>query len=747
MFPKRAFQKTSVVAFSFTLLVLHLSQTAISAAPVQPRLSLENLWTLRDLSKPHWSPDGRLIAFTLGEPELDSSIIMITDLEGNVRRLTDPKVSEGVEARRQFGFLAGLLPEPWTPDGRKLLYLSSGNIYAVEVESGKIEPVVQFGRTAKGYTPQVYFNGPDPVLSPDGTRLAYVRESELWVLDLKKGQLTQLTSSHREGWHNMQPRWSPDGTHILYTAQAVEEQRTFFFPDFSGTVIDMKTGLIGLGRVRVGVIPAEGGETTWLEPPEGTKYSLRGGSQAFWSPDGKRIAINRISLDHTRREIDIASPETGTAATIWKEEVEHWISPMAVWIRWSPDSSHLLFTSEQDGWNHLYVMPASGGKPKQLTNGSFTVTSRQVYDNYETTPDWSPDGTSIYFPSNEVGTAERHLYSVPVSGGAWQKITPLPGVNLSSTLSPDGAQIAYVHSDPSNLPEIYVQKGAGSPRKLTNLAVPESLQGYRWNEPEIVAYSNRTDGTKIHARLHVPLNLDRSRKHPAVVFVHGAGYAQSVFRGWVSPDRNSFNHFLTQEGYIVLDVDFRGSSGYGRKFRLDVFDRIGEVDLDDVLSGVDYLRNLGYVDPDRIGIWGHSYGGFMVASAMFRSPETFAAGVAGAPVTDWERFFFLAPGYNEEHLGFPSENPEGTRRASPLTYAENLKRPFLILSGVQDVMHLDSAALVNKLLEHRKSFEWFFYPNEPHGMRQPQAREDYYRRIFDFFERHLKQTAQATSEN
>jgi Tol biopolymer transport system component len=313
MFPKRAFQKTSVVAFSFTLLVLHLSQTAISAAPVQPRLSLENLWTLRDLSKPHWSPDGRLIAFTLGEPELDSSIIMITDLEGNVRRLTDPKVSEGVEARRQFGFLAGLLPEPWTPDGRKLLYLSSGNIYAVEVESGKIEPVVQFGRTAKGYTPQVYFNGPDPVLSPDGTRLAYVRESELWVLDLKKGQLTQLTSSHREGWHNMQPRWSPDGTHILYTAQAVEEQRTFFFPDFSGTVIDMKTGLIGLGRVRVGVIPAEGGETTWLEPPEGTKYSLRGGSQAFWSPDGKRIAINRISLDHTRREIDIASPETGVA--------------------------------------------------------------------------------------------------------------------------------------------------------------------------------------------------------------------------------------------------------------------------------------------------------------------------------------------------------------------------------------------------------------------------------------------------
>lgn len=748
MFANRAFQRTFVVALGAALLVLHLWPPAISAAQAQPRLSLENLWTLRGLSKPHWSPDGELIAFTLSEPEFNSSIIMVTDLEGNVRRLTNPTVREGTEANWQFGFSAGLLPEPWTPDGRRLLYLSRGSIYAVEVQSGQIEPVAQFGGGAKSYTPQVYDNGPDPVLSPDGTRLAYVRESELWVLDTKQGQLTQLTSSHPEGWHNMQPRWSPEGTHLLFTSQATEEQLPFPFPDFSGTVIKTKTGLIGLGRVRVGVVQAEGGETTWLGSPEGTRYSLRGGSQASWSPDGTRIAINRISLDHTAREIIIASPETGATDTIWKEEVQHWISPMTIWARWSPDASQLLFTSEKDGWNHVYVIPASGGQPRQLTHGSFTVTSQRVYDNYETTPDWSSDGATIYFPSNQAGTPERHLYSLPTTGGAWQKVTPLPGVNLSSTLSPDGTHVAYLHSDPSHLPELYVQEiGADSPRKLTNLALPGSLNGYRWNTPEIVTYPNTNDGTQIRARLHVPQGLDRSRKHPAVVFAHGAGYSQSVFRGWVSLDRNAFNHFLAQEGYVVLDVDFRGSAGYGRKFRLDVFDRLGDIDRDDAVSGVEYLKNLGYVDTDRIGIWGHSYGGFMVSSAMFRSPETFAAGAAGAPVTDWERFFYLAPGYNEEHLGFPSENPEGTRRASPLTYAQNLERPFLVLSGMQDVMHLDSAALVNKLLEHRKSFEWFFYPNEPHGMRQPQAREDYYRRIFTFFERHLKRPVQPTSEN
>jgi dipeptidyl aminopeptidase/acylaminoacyl peptidase len=490
----------------------------------------------------------------------------------------------------------------------------------------------------------------------------------------------------------------------------------------------------------VGVIPAEGGETTWLGPPEGERYSLRGGSKAFWSPDGNRVAINRISLDHTAREILMAWPETGQVRVVWREEVEHWISPLAIWLRWSPDSRHLLFTSERDGWNHVYVLSADGGEPLQLTSGEFTVTSIQVYDRNEVTPDWSPDGETIFFPSNEAGTPERHLYSVPVAGGPWRKVTPLAGVNVSSTLSPDGSRVAYLHSDLTTLPELYMQRlDDGAPRKLTDLAVPEWLEGYRWHEPEIVTYRNAGDGTRVTARLFTPRNLDRSRRYPAVVFVHGAGYTQSVFRGWIRMDQPAFNHHLADKDYVVLDVDFRGSAGYGRKFRTDVFDRMGDVDVGDVVSGVEYLRSLGYVDTDRIGIWGHSYGGFMVCSALLRSPLTFAAGVSSAPVTDWERFFYIAPGYNEEHLGFPWENPEGTRRASPLTYAENLERPMLVLSGVQDLMHLDAAALVNELLDHGKTtFEWIFYPNEPHGIRDPESRADYFRRMAEYLDRHLR---------
>ena len=729
------------------LVALAMLVAASAGAQEPQRLTVENLWTFRQLSAPKWSPDGTLIAFTVTEPETNSSRIFVTDLDGNTRRLSlvHRGTAQDAEGER---VMRSLLPEPWTPDGRKLLYFSGGDVHAVDVQSGRSRTLVDFGGPSPGYTPQQSFNGPDPVLSPDGSRLALIRESELWVLDLKDGGVRQLTSSHGEGWHNLQPRWSPDGTKILYTAQSIDEQRRFRYTDFSGLIIDVDFKLIGYGRVRVGMIPVDGGETTWLGSPEGERYSLRGGSQAFWSPDGRSVVINWLSLDHTAREIRVASTETGEVRTIWREEVEAWISPLAIWMRWSPDSRRLLFTSERNDWNHVYVIDAAGGEPHQLTSGRFTVTSNQVYDRFEVTPAWSPDGRTIFFPSNEAGTPERHLYAISAEGGQWRNITPLPGVNLSSSLSPDGSHVAYLHSNLTTLPELYVQRvDSGEPRKLTSLAVPEWLDRYRWREPEIVTYPNSKDGAEVTARLFLPPDFDRRRRYPAVVFVHGAGYAQSVFRGWLRMDQAAFNHYLAEEGYVVLDVDFRGSAGYGRKFRLDVFDRLGEVDLEDVLSGVEYLKRLGYVDMSRTGIWGHSYGGFMVASALLRSPETFAAGVSSAPVTDWERFFYVAPGYNEEHFGFPWENPEGTRRASPLTYAANLTRPMLILSGIQDTMHLDAAALVNELLENGKTTsEWIFYPNEPHGIRHPPARADYFRRIAEYLDRYLRSPQGATPD-
>jgi dipeptidyl aminopeptidase/acylaminoacyl peptidase len=733
------------------LLVFASATIILSAQSTGTRLTLENLWKARSFSIPHWSADSRSIAFTIEDPETNSDRIHVTTIDGPARAVekmpaSEPSPPSGIRrsSRRT------LLEQPWTPDGRQLLFTADGSIRAVDVASGETRSLASFAGSSPGYVAQEYFNGPDAVLSPDGTRVAFVRESEIWVLDLARGGIRQLTSSHAEHWHNLQPRWSPDGTRLLYTAQATDEQRKFSGLDFSGLVMTPTFKLIGTGRIRVGVISADGGPTTWLGPAEGVKYSLRGGSQAHWSPDGRTIAINRITLDHKTREILLASPDTGKTQTFWNENVDRWISPMAIWIRWSPDSKRLVLTSEETGWNHIYVADVIEGSagPRALTSGSFTVTSNQVYENSESTPAWSRDGKTIFFPSNEAGTAERHLYAIPANGGARRQITTQPGVDWASTVSPDGSRVAYYHSDSTTPAELYVQDFAGgAPARLSGLAAPDALKGVAWLEHRLVTFPNRRDHTPVVARLYVPPGTSPQRLRPAVIYVHGAGYTQSVYNGWPgSPTRTAFNQYLAEEGYVVLDVDFRGSSGYGQRFRLDVFDRMGDTDLEDVLSGVEYLKSLGYVDASRIGIWGHSYGGFMVSMAMFRAPDTFAAGAAGAPVTDWERFYYLAPGYNEEHLGFPWENKEGTRRASPLTYAGDLRRPFLLISGVQDTMHLDSAALVNRLLEHGKRFEWFFYPNEPHGFRTPEGREDYYRKIAEFFRRHLGPVSSTSSD-
>ncbi len=305
-------------------------------------LTVENLWTARQLSAPQWSPDGSLIAFTVTEPETNSSKVFVTDLDGNTRRLSLAQRGTVQDADGEM-VINTLLPEPWTPDGQKLLFLRGGGVHVADVESGRSRTLVDLGGPSPGYTPQQLFNGPDPVLSPDGSQLAFIHESELWVLDVKDGGVRQLTNSHGEGWHNLQPRWSPDGTEILYTAQSIDEQRRFRHSDYSGLILDVNFTLVGYGRVRVGVIPVYGGETTWLGPSEGERYSLRGGSQAFWSPDGKSVGINWLSLDHTAREIRVASTETGEVETIWREEVEAWISPLAIWMRWSPDSRRLVY--------------------------------------------------------------------------------------------------------------------------------------------------------------------------------------------------------------------------------------------------------------------------------------------------------------------------------------------------------------------------------------------------------------------
>jgi dipeptidyl aminopeptidase/acylaminoacyl peptidase len=279
------------------------------------------------------------------------------------------------------------------------------------------------------------------------------------------------------------------------------------------------------------------------------------------------------------------------------------------------------------------------------------------------------------------------------------------------------------------------------PRQITK-TTPESFKQIKWNEPKFTSFKAK-DGKEIPAKIYLPANFDKSKKYPMVIFVHGAGYLQNVQNGWNHYYREfMFNEILTDKGYVVLDIDYRGSAGYGRDFRTDVYDFLGGLDFQDHLDAIDFAVKNYSVNPDKIGVYGGSYGGFMAEMLAFRAPEKIACAAALRPVADWKNYFASSPVYTAERLGFPDKNPEAYKRSSPISYADKLQKPLLILHGIVDdnVPVQDSMQLSEKLIRLGKTdyFQEMFYPAESHDFARPTSWTDEYTRILNFFEKHLK---------
>jgi dipeptidyl aminopeptidase/acylaminoacyl peptidase len=298
---------------------------------------------------------------------------------------------------------------------------------------------------------------------------------------------------------------------------------------------------------------------------------------------------------------------------------------------------------------------------------------------------------------------------------------------------------------PPDLWSLELKSGA-KPRRVTN-RVPQRYRDENWSIPEIVHFTAH-DGAPLRGLLYRPADFDASRRYPVVVFVHGAGSMQNVVDGWTIYSPNfKFHTVLTQRGFVVFEVDYRGSLGYGYDFRVGVHNYMGGKDLDDELAGIDYLKTLDWVEPTRIGIYGGSYGGFMALMAMFRAPDVYACGAALRFVSDWENYYRGNPWYCVERLGTPEENSAAYYRSSPIHFAEDLEGPVLLLHGVRDnnVHFQDAAQLVERFIRLGKDFELMIYPVERHGFTEPSSWIDEYERIEEFFVRHLQSQAGAAS--
>jgi len=482
-------------------------------------------------------------------------------------------------------------------------------------------------------------------------------------------------------------------------------------------------------RNRIGLLSVETGEVKWID--HGQKDGERPRDvqivQPVWSEDGSKAVMMGRSSDNKDRWILALDPATGKTRVLFTDHDDAWVGgPGGQTLGWMKDNQHIYFQSEKTGYSHLYTMPFAGGDPRALTSGKWEVTSVQL----------SNDKTKFYLTTSEVSAYERHVYVMAASGGERTKLTSAPGFN-QAVLSPDEKSLALIYSFTNKPPEVYLQENRPGVAavKVTSSPAPD-FWNYAWLDAPIVEFPAR-DGVAVPARIFKPKNWKAGG--PGVIFVHGAGYAQNVHRGWTgNGGPYLFHHLLMERGYFVMDVDYRASAGYGRDWRTAIYRFMGGKDLDDQVDAARWMVKEQGVDAKRLGIYGGSYGGFMTLMAMFTAPDVFAAGAALRPVTDWSHYNHP---YTSNILNLPQKDQEAYRKSSPIHHAQGLKGALLICHGIVDtnVHFQDTVRLVQRLIELRKeNWELAVYPVEDHGFVEPTSWADEYKRILKLFETTLK---------
>ena len=447
-----------------------------------------------------------------------------------------------------------------------------------------------------------------------------------------------------------------------------------------------------------------------------------------WSADAGSLGVEIYAIDHKDRWI--VSVDLANYALVPQHRLSDaaWIEGGSNEFGWLNDNRTLWYQSEESGFAHLYTK-APNGEPRALTQGRFEVSAPQL----------SQDGRWFYVLSNEVAPYSYDVYRVPSSGGVLQRLTKLEGVEKAE-VDRSGKLLLLTHSTPYMRSQIAVTQadGSGAPRELTDTRTAD-YKNMTWIQPEIVKIPSTHFGGVIYAKLYRDAGVAAAAKKPAVLFVHGAGYLQDVHLRYSYYFREQmFNNLLAHQGYVVLDMDYRASAGYGRDWRTAIYRQMGHPELEDLLDGKKWLVEQAAVDPKHVGMYGGSYGGFMTLMALFRAPGEFAAGAALRPVTDWMQYDHE---YTSGILNDPQVDPIAYARSSPIEFAAGLKDALLICHGVIDdnVLFEDSMRLYERLIElHKDNFSMSPYPLDRHGFTNADSWLDEYKRIYRLFESNLR---------
>jgi dipeptidyl-peptidase 4 len=734
---------------------------AAATAPHAAELTIERLFDAPALAGPaivglKISPDASRVTYLQGKPEnkdrLDLWEYNIKDgsarilVDSNVLAPANQKLSDEELNRRErqrTAALSGILEYSFAPSGDALLFPLNGQLYYYDLAKPAPDALLQITHPKDFAT--------DATISPHGDRVAYVLDQNLYVYRLADKTEKALTVDGggpiRNGMaefiaqEEMDRRtgywWAPDERHIAFAR--VDEtpvnltQRLEIAADNVQAFAQRYPAAGGANvLIRIGVADVESGAVTWIDlGPDPDIYVAR----VNWLPDGKTLAIQRESRDQHRLDLIFADIDTGKSRVVLTETSSSWIE-LNDELSFLSKSPQFIWGSTRDGFAHLYLYDYRGHLLRQLTAGHWSV------DDFRGRAIKGIDEQHrlIYFTATEKSPRERQLYRASldtVDPRTPTRISREDGVH-GITLSRDSRFYVDSFNSSTQPPNVSLHNTDG---ELIAYLLENRLDAQHPDAPylddnSISEFGTLTaaDGQLLEYRLFKPARFDSSKHYPAIVDVYGGPGVQRVLDNWAG---SSFTQILTRAGYVVLQLDNRGSAFRGTAFQAPIHDHLGAIEVADQVQGARWLGSQGYVDPSRIGVWGWSYGGYMTLMLMFKAPDVFRVGVAGAPVTDWSLY---DTHYTERYLDRPSKNAAGYAASSVLPYAKDLRGKLLVIHGMADdnVLFLNSTKLFRRLQDLGLPFDVMVYPGAKHGLLRQRDGRHAYAMILRYFDENLR---------
>ena len=757
------------------LLALGILPAASAVAGPPERLTLERLFSGPDLAgaslrSARFSPDGKLVTYLQGSAESKDRLdLWAHDIAtGRNALLVDSRslvadagtLSPEEEARRERQrtvALAGIVDYQFSADSRLLLIPIAGDLFLYDLKAPRAGSAVRrLTSTAAAET--------DARFSPRGRFVSFVREQNLYVIEVATGRETAVTRegaglvsfgmaefiAQEEMDRDTGYWWSPDERMIALTRvdeSTVDEVERFEIYAETVRVIRQRYPAAGRPNARVDLwVATLAGSATSLRELPAAAASEGYLARVAWFPDSRALAVQRQTRDQKRLELLKVDTASGAARRLLEERSDTWVElhDELTFLKGQPA---FLWASYRSGHKHLYLYDLDGKLLRPVTAGEWMV----VGDSRERAIEGIDEAKGlVYFTANRDTPIERHLYAAPLTGSSdtagiearIRRLTEGAGWH-SVSMAGDAQRWLDTFSTPDTPPSLTLRHTTG---KRPSALVANTLGAGHPYAPYLAAHRTpefgtlrAADGQVMHFTMLKPLGFDPSKRYPVIVEVYGGPGVQRVQRAW----GGYYRQYLAQQGFVVFMLDNRGSGNRGRAFETALYHRMGSIEIEDQVKGVDYLRSLTFVDPSRIGVWGWSYGGYMALMAMVRAPEHFAAGVSGAPVTDWRLY---DTHYTERYMGVPEagspeSNPEGYRDGNVMTHAAALKGPLLVMHGMADdnVLFTHSTALFKRLQDLGKPFEVMPYPGSKHALlRFPTTGLHGYRTISDFFVRTLR---------